>query len=69
MKRQITLELSSVSIPAHVLAIDDVAAVPAVGDYVQRDESGWYGYVKSRRWDFHTNGNITVRCWIQKDPP
>ncbi len=64
------LELSMVSHPRHVIEVGVVSAVPAVGDFVERKESGWFGYVKSRRWEIRADGRgIDVRCWLQKDTP
>lgn len=66
----IRLELALVSHPTHILEVGEVTSVPAVGDFVDREDSGWVGYVKSRRWTIRKDGTgIDVRCWLQKDPP
>lgn len=64
------LELSLVSHPHHVLQVGFVPVVPARGDFVQRDESGWSGYVYNRRFEYSSDGSVcVVRVWLQKDPP
>lgn len=66
----IYLELSLVSHPTHVIEVGKVTAVPSVGDFVDRKNSGWVGYVTSRRWNIREDGSgIDVRCWLQRDPP
>lgn len=66
----INLELSLVSHPDHILVVGCVTAVPSVGDFVNRENSAWVGYVKSRRWNIRGDGaGIDVRCWLQRDPP
>lgn len=66
----IWLELAMESHPNHVLDVGKVDLVPAVGDYVEREESGWYGYVKRRKWTIRKDGRgIDVRLWLHKDPP
>jgi hypothetical protein len=63
------LELALESHPNNILEIGVVPAVPAVGDYVDRENSGWFGYVKRRRWNIREDGTgIDVRCWLHKDP-
>lgn len=69
MSNRVTLELALESHPHNVLEIGEVPHAPAIGDYVQREDSGWYGYVSGRRWAFDKRGNVTVRCWLRKDPP
>lgn len=64
------LELAMESHPNHVLIVGAVDAVPAVGDYVNREDSGWFGYVKRRKWTVRADGKgIEVRCWLHKDSP
>lgn len=58
------LELALQSHPNHVLELGVVDALPAVGDFVNREDSGWVGYVKSRRWNIHKDGSAVVRCWL-----
>lgn len=66
----IRLELALETHPTHVIEIGVVSAVPSVGDFVDRKNSGWSGYVKSRRWNIREDGTgIDVRCWLHKDPP
>ncbi len=64
------LELAMESRPHHVLVVDDYQAqAPCVGDYVDREGSGWFGYVRSRRWTIKSDGTAVVRCWLASDPP
>lgn len=67
----IYLELALVSHPNHVLEVPhSVPCVPGIGDFVNREDSGWFGYVKSRRWKIRKDGGgIDVRCWLQSEPP
>ncbi len=67
--KAIRLELALESHPNHVLEVGEVTAVPMVGDYVVREESGWIGYVKRRRWEILKDGSSDVRCWLHGDPP
>lgn len=67
---QLFLELALESHPNHVIEVGAVDAVPVVGDYVHRENSGWWGYVTRRRWKVRENGTgIDVRLWLHKDPP
>lgn len=62
------LELAMESHPHQVLEVGVVPDTPAVGDYVRREDSGWYGYVSRRRWDVDKHGNVVVRCWLRPHP-
>jgi len=56
-----------VSHPEHVLEVGRVDAVPAVGDFVDRKNSGWVWVVTSRRWNIREDGTgIDVRCWLER---
>lgn len=62
------LELALESHPNNILEIGVVPAVPAVGDYVDRENSGWSGYVTRRHWTIREDGTaIDVRCLLRKD--
>ena len=61
------LEVSLESHPRAFVELD-VAAVPAVGDYVVTAEDAFIGYVKRRRWEFDKDGAIVVRVWLHSSP-
>lgn len=52
-----------------VLEIDDPVHIPCVGDFVDRKESGWRGYVTRRRFEIMPRGITFIRVWLDKDPP
>lgn len=47
------------------LEIGDVIEVPAVGDWVDREDSGWRGLVVRRWWSYSKRGK--VECHVLLD--
>jgi len=43
------------------LVVGEVSAVPAVGDWVDREDSGWRGLVTKRWWHFDRRGRASCR--------
>jgi len=63
---KIYLELSLINYPSNILEVGEVTSIPSIGDFVDRKESGWKGYVKGRRWNIRSDGSgIDVRIWLQ----
>lgn len=70
LKLKLYLELAMESHPNHINMVGEVSSVPSIGDYVSREESGWTGYVKNRRWEIRADGSaIDIRVWLHRDPP
>jgi hypothetical protein len=70
MSAPLRLELALETYPQSILEVGLVDGVPAFGDYVTREDSGWYGYVTRRRFNIRKDGSgIDVRVWLRADPP
>ena len=50
------------------LEIGKVAEVPAVGDWVDREESGWRGVVVKRWWFYNKRGEAECRVLLKETP-
>lgn len=70
MSIPVFLELALETRPHSILEVGQVDGVPAFGDFVDREDSGWYGYVARRRFEIRKDGSgINVRVWLRIDPP
>lgn len=68
--KPIILELALESHPNVVHEEGLVTEVPAVGDFVDRKNSGWHGYVRRRRFIYPEEHDkpVVARVWLHTYP-